>query len=118
VNPIKVSVRVRKQGALNDKKTETRRRDMPELSSHRIFKFDDDEIPIIKDLEQGRRNVVAFKGTEVYVAVGSAVRYAELREWYAMEDVSEDEKYYQVPTSLALSLTLDVGFPFGDIRHT
>jgi hypothetical protein len=46
-----------------------------------------------------RRNVVAFKGTEVYVAVGSTVRCAELREWYAMDSESEDDKsYYQVST--------------------
>ena len=72
---------------------------MPSLSSHPIFKFDDGPLPIYKDLEEGRRNIIAFKGTEVYVAVGSTVRYAELREWYAMDEVEQDEEYYQVRIS-------------------
>jgi hypothetical protein len=68
----------------------------PLLSSHPIFRFEDDHIPIIKDGEQGGRNIVAFKGTEVYVAVGSQVRYAQLREWYTLDETSADETYYQV----------------------
>jgi len=69
---------------------------MRSLSSHPIFRFEDDDIPLIKDAEQKRRNIVTFKGTEVYVAVGSKIRYAELREWYALDERSEDEKYYHV----------------------
>ena len=67
---------------------------MPALSSHPIFQIDKNQHESFQN--DTRRNVVAFKGTEVYVAVGSTVRCAELREWYAMEDEREDEKCYQV----------------------
>ena len=67
---------------------------MPSLSSHPIFQVDIRELNISK--KSGRRNVIAFKDSEVYVAVGSTIRYAELREWYALEGEPEDKPYYQV----------------------
>jgi hypothetical protein len=67
---------------------------MPSLSSHPIFHVDDGLS--FQQNEKVRRNIVAFKGTEVYVAVGSTVRYAELREWYAMESQPKDDNLYQV----------------------
>lgn len=68
---------------------------MPSLSSHPIFQIDKTEYDSFQ--KDARRNVVAFKGTEVYVAVDSTVRCAELREWYAMEDDEvQDDKCYQV----------------------
>ena len=67
---------------------------MPPLSSHPIFRIDTGSFDALEG--KGRRNVVSFKGTEVYVAVGSTVRYAELREWYAMDGEPEDGSYYQV----------------------
>ena len=76
---------------------------MPSLSSHPIFQIENKQYAVFKkDL---RRNVVAFQGTEVYVAVGSTVRCAELREWYANED-QRDKKPYQVrpiPFSLLIA---------------
>jgi hypothetical protein len=70
---------------------------MPSLSSHPIFLFDtSSQVP----KGATRRNIIAFKGTEVYVAVGSTVRYAELREWYAMDDEPVDKNYHQVSSSL------------------
>ena len=68
---------------------------MPSLSSHPIFRIERDRY---RHLNQSvRRNIVAFKGTEVYVAVGSIVRYAELREWHALDSPPEDDdQYYQV----------------------
>jgi hypothetical protein len=71
---------------------------MPSLSSHPIFLFESSEANVSKGT--ARRNVVAFKGTEVYVAVGSTVRYADLREWFALEDGPGDKKYYKVPPVL------------------
>ena len=68
---------------------------MPSLSQHPIFSVPNETYSSLK--RTTRRNVVAFKGTEVYVAIGSTVRCAEMREWYAMDSDSEDDKsYYQV----------------------
>jgi len=67
---------------------------MPSLASHPIFRIDDDAFSSLKGTGC---NVLAFKGTQVYVAVGSTVRFAELREWFAMDTEPQDEKqYYQV----------------------
>ena len=66
---------------------------MPSPSSHPIFLFDSPKSNVPKN---PRRNIVAFKGTEVYIAEGSTVRYADLLEWYALEDGPQDQKYYQV----------------------
>jgi hypothetical protein len=70
---------------------------MHSLSSHPIFLFD-----ASSQVSKGttRRNIIAFKGTEVYVAVGSTVRYAELREWYVLDGEAVDKNYYQVCFSL------------------
>jgi len=68
---------------------------MPPLSAHPIFQINDG--PAAPNSETIRRNTVSFKGTEVYVAVGSTVRYAELREWFALEDDAQDKTHYQVP---------------------
>ena len=59
-----------------------------------IFRISDG--PVSPELGQIRRNTVSFKGTEVYVAVGSTVRYAELREWFAMDEETQDRAHYQV----------------------
>ena len=67
---------------------------MPSLSSHPCFQVNDGLS--FQQKNPVRRNIVAFKGTEVYVAVGSTVRYAELREWYARDKEPEDESLYQV----------------------
>ena len=67
---------------------------MPPLSTHPIFRINDG--PAVPNAENNRRNTVAFKGTEVYVAVGSTVRYAELREWFAMGEETQDRTPYQV----------------------
>ena len=67
---------------------------MPPLSAHPIFRINDGPASETKD--NIRRNTVAFKGTEVYVAVGSTVRYAELREWFAANEESQDKTHYQV----------------------
>jgi hypothetical protein len=68
---------------------------MPSLSQHPLFKVPSGTYSSLK--RTTRRNVVAFKGTEVYVAIGSTVRCAELRERDAMDSESEDDKsYYQV----------------------
>lgn len=77
---------------------------MPSLSSHPIFLFDS-----TTNIFEGttRRNVVAFKGTEVYVAVGSTVRYADLREWFALDDGPSDKKYYKVKAAPLYQLTKD-----------
>ena len=80
---------------------------MPPLSAHPIFRINDG--PAAPNVENIRRNTVAFKGTEVYVAVGSTVRYAELREWFAMDDESQDKTYYQVfHTGKELTLDFEV----------
>ena len=86
---------------------------MPSLSSHPIFQIDKKEYKSFQ--KDTRRNVVTFKGTEVYVAVGSIVRCAELREWYATED-EQDEKCYQVHR-LFLRLTLDTGISECDVSN-
>jgi plastocyanin domain-containing protein len=78
---------------------------MPSLSSHSIFQIDKKEYKSFQ--KDTRRNVVTFKGTEVYVAVGSTVRCAELRQWHAMEDERQGEKCYQVDR-LLFRLTLDI----------
>jgi hypothetical protein len=76
---------------------------MPSLSAHPIFRIGSESFNPFKATD--RRNIIAFKGTEVYVAVGSTVRYAELREWYAMEGDAEDGKnYYRVPAPSFISL--------------
>ena len=68
---------------------------MPSLSSHPVFNTPNGTYSSLQNT--ARRNVVAFKGTEVYLAVGSAVRCADLREWYAMDTEPQDDKsYYQV----------------------
>ena len=79
---------------------------MPSLSSHPILQIDKGTYKSFK--KDARRNVVAFKGTEVYVAVGPKVRCAELREWYAMEDEPHDGTHYQV-LSLFVYLMSDFG---------
>jgi len=81
---------------------------MPSLSSHPIFQIEQTEYSHFK--EDSRRNVVAFKGTEVYVAVGSTVRCAELRDDSLGED-STDKKPYQVFTRLFLPSNI---FMFSD----
>ena len=85
---------------------------MPSLSSHPIFKIDKGVYRSFK--KDARRNVVAFKGTEVYVAVGSRVRCAELREWYAMDEEPQDGTHYQVLLSL-IYLIADSRIPKRDI---
>ena len=82
---------------------------MPSLSSHPIFQIEQIEYSHFK--EDSRRNVVAFKGTEVYVAVGSTVRCAELRDDSSGDD-STDKKPYQVFTRLFLLSNL-----FSFCRH-
>ena len=67
---------------------------MAPLAAHPIFRISDG--PASPNLGHIRRNTVAFKGTEVYVAVGSTVRYAELREWFAMDEETQDRAHYQV----------------------
>jgi hypothetical protein len=78
---------------------------MPPLSSHPIFKVRNEALGSFK--QNRRRNIVAFKGTEVYIALGSTVLCAELRDWYAMDgEPKDDKKYYQVsPPTLSWSLT-------------
>jgi hypothetical protein len=67
---------------------------MPSLSSHPIFQID---VETLQSSQQNdRRNVVVLKDSEVYVAIGSTVRYAELRDWYAIEGEIENKSYYQV----------------------
>ena len=67
---------------------------MPSLSSHPIFQID---VETLQSSQQNdRRNVVVLKDSEVYVAIGSTVRYAELRDWYALEGEPENKSYYQV----------------------
>ena len=77
---------------------------MSSLSSHPIFHVDDGLS--FQQKEKARQNIVAFKGTEVYVAVGSTVRYAQLREWYAVESQPQDDDLYQVE-SLHSQLKID-----------
>lgn len=67
---------------------------MSSLASHPIFQTESDELKGFNATD--RRNVVAFKGTEVYIAVGSTIRYGELREWYAKDNHSDNMNYYQV----------------------
>src|SRR5271154_2127312 len=94
-----------------------RRRTMPSLSQHPIFSVPSETYYSLK--RTTRRNVVAFKGTEVYVAVGSTVRCAELREWYAMDSESEDDKsYYQVRTHWISFLMVDSSISKLDVSDT
>ena len=89
---------------------------MPSLSAHPIFQIEREAYESIK--QTTRRNVVAFKGTEAYVAVGSTVRYAELREWFALDSQLEDDKpQYRVEISLP-RLTLDTKIPKCYIRDS
>src|SRR5277367_2186574 len=91
---------------------------MPSLSLHPIFKVPSETYSSLK--RTARRNVVAFKGTEVYVAVASTVRCAELREWYAMDTEPEmDKSYYQVTNSLDFPILMtDSSIPQLDVCHT
>lgn len=92
---------------------------MPSLSSHPIFQIVQTQYAHFKD--DSRRNAVAFKGTEVYVAVGSTVRCAELRD-DSPEEESKEKKPYQVYKLLIacynVSQTLEfpnVTFPIKEI---
>jgi hypothetical protein len=75
---------------------------MAPLSHHPIFKTFPSEIRSGSSSKSDNNNtglapksILTFKGTEVYVALGSTVRYAELREWFVLEDASDDESHYQ-----------------------
>jgi hypothetical protein len=91
---------------VNEGQKKAKKKAMPSLSSHPIFQINKNQYKSFQ--KDTRRNVVTFKGTEVYVAVGSTVRCAELREWHAMEDERQGEKCYQVHR-LLLILMLDTG---------
>jgi hypothetical protein len=77
---------------------------MAPLSAHPIFRINDG--PASETKNHCRRNTLAFKGTQVYVAVGSTVRYAELREWFAADTESQDKIHYQA-FPLIIELTRD-----------
>lgn len=86
---------------------------MPFLSFHPIFQIEENAFPSLK--RNVRRNIVAFKGTEVYIAVGSEVRCAELRKWYAMDEEQKgDETYFQVFALCKVPLTLGTKFRYRD----
>lgn len=85
---------------------------MPSLSSHPIFRIDKGAYKSFNN--DARRNVVAFKGTEVYVAVGPKVRCADLRGWYAMEEEPQDGIHYQVLSTLVYLIS-DFGVPKRDV---
>jgi hypothetical protein len=89
---------------------------MSPLSSHPIFQIERDAFPSLK--RNVRRNIVAFKGTEVYIAVGSEVRCAELREWYAMDGEQKDDKtHFKVHSLCKARLTLDTKFRYRDFPN-
>jgi hypothetical protein len=67
---------------------------MSPLSSHPLFNIPPTAYAHFKD--DSRRNVVAFKGTEVSVAVGSTVRCAELRDDVVGEEAKDKKSAYQV----------------------
>ena len=90
---------------------------MQSRSSHPIFNVPNRTYSSLKGTT--RRNVIAFKGTEVYVAVGSTVRCAELREWYAMDTEFEDDKsYYQVRPHWSSFLMVDSSISKLDVSYT
>jgi hypothetical protein len=67
---------------------------MSPLSSHLLFNIPAAAYAHFKD--DSRRNVVAFKGTEVSVAVGSTVRCAELRDDVTSAEGKDKKAAYQV----------------------
>jgi hypothetical protein len=60
------------------------------LSAHPIFHLAADAFNTETQQDTGR-NVVTFRGSQVFVAVGNSVRGAELREWNSSETTSESE---------------------------
>jgi hypothetical protein len=70
---------------------------MPPLSDHPIFKISPEDISTQPDPSALlSKNILTFKHTEIYLAVGSTVRYADLRDWYVQDHASPDGPHYQV----------------------